>query len=521
MVFIITFLFSFLITITYSQNNTNTSESSSYVEEIISKEILLNIMYNQTEYDTIIIELYSPYCSHCRNFAPIYELIASTYQNEHRIKFIKLSSTNEDIWNETFPDVIGYPTLYMYNQEQLLKYEGLFEKEYVYNFLSKRNYECKEIETIEHFDNFITDNLIYPQYKRNKFIFGIIKDTEINKHKFNQMNIKNKDILYNDECFYYVYKDNELLSILNNDNLLNKNIFPFLLNGNVYNKNIIFTFNYDKGLNTYPFFDIDDNYEERYRLFLLKYYFPFSEEYNEDHLSELIKRGKRFLIFSYNTTSELEVFRSLANEFILTEKLSSFQREMYMILFVNVNVILEMDESLFKYANFGKYIGVYVAREQFYSYKSLGSTENGFTSSDVEKIVFDDVLDLINKDINDKTNSMLEEEENIDESDNIEINNEIIEDVNENKEEVKDSKELDNNELINKNDDIIDDMFKEVLGEDDEIFNTKIVMFPIYVLIYTCLFIYIYRKYLYKIFDEEQLHLNSNGGFERIEIKHN
>jgi hypothetical protein len=176
---------------------------------------------------------------------------------------------------------------------------------------------------------------------------------------------------------------------------------------------------------------------------------------------------------------------------------------------------------LFKYANFGKYIGVYVAREQFYSYKSLGSTENGFTSSDIQNIVFDDVLDLINKDINDKTNSMLEEEENIDESDNIEINNEIIEDVNENKEEVKDSKELDNNELINKNDDIIDDMFKEVLGEDDEIFNTKIVMFPIYVLIYTCLFIYIYRKYLYKIFDEEQLHLNSNGGFERIEIKHN
>ena len=158
---------------------------------------------------------------------------------------------------------------------------------------------------------------------------------------------------------------------------------------------------------------------------MLQNYFPFSEEYNEEHLNELIKRGKRFLIFSYSTTSELEMFRSLANEFILTEKLSAFQRERYMILFVNVNVISEMEESLFKYANFGKYIGVYVAREQFYSYKSLGSTENGFTSSDVEKIMIDDVLDLINKDLNDKTNSILEEEENIDESDNVETNNEI------------------------------------------------------------------------------------------------
>ena len=90
------------------------------------------------------------------------------YVNDDSIKFIKISSEHEEIFDSRFT-IEGYPQVILANQEQFLYYMGLNEIDDVYEFINdKIDFKCKEIETMEHFDNFIEENVIYSKEKEKQ-----------------------------------------------------------------------------------------------------------------------------------------------------------------------------------------------------------------------------------------------------------------------------------------------------------------------------------------------------------------
>lgn len=202
-----------------SQCEDNTSQYKKLIIEPETKEELLYLMYNQTQFDTLVIEIYSSFCWHCMKFKPKYKSIAKSFQNETNIKFIKLSSFAYDIWDSTF-NVSSYPSLYLYNQQQLLKYTGVYEIEQVTTFINKRNFKCEEIPTLNHFNTFIKDNFISNpnnnSVHKRKFILGLLKNTTTDIQHYNNMNIKYKNIINNNECFYITYNDISIIDKINN-----------------------------------------------------------------------------------------------------------------------------------------------------------------------------------------------------------------------------------------------------------------------------------------------------------------
>lgn len=477
------------------------------IEEPSSKEELLYLMYNQTQFDTLVIEIYSPLCWHCMKFKSKYKEVANTFKDNKSIKFIKLSSFTESVWNETFTNVTGYPTLYLYNQQQLLKYEGVYEKEPVITFINKRNFKCEEIISLDQFDMFIKNNFI-PQstitsvnhYNQHKFILGIIQNTTKDIQHYNDMHIKYKNIIYNNECYYITYNNTSTINKLNQQLLLH-GVIPFIILVN--NTNTIFTFNHDKGINTFSFSYINDNNYDRYKLFLNENYFLLIEEYDEDYLTELFNRGKRFAVFAYKTQEEFEYLQPIIYEYIHSDEIPKYIKDQYNILSVNITKTKLIKESLIQYTMFGKYSGFYTASNDFASQKSLLLVDKEFDALDIKSVTYDKVIQLINEDMksintHNETNTI--NDESNDNSDSI------------------DNSSNEETQIINDN--IQQEEFL-INNDNDDTINTKAIMLPMYIIVYTVIFIYTYKTYLYKYFDNDILPTTITNIFTHDNIKHN
>ena len=73
----------------------------------------------------VFIEMYAPWCGHCKNLEPIYKNLAKDLKNEKNLVIAKLDATANDV-PENYESQ-GFPTIYYApanSKEKPLKYEG-------------------------------------------------------------------------------------------------------------------------------------------------------------------------------------------------------------------------------------------------------------------------------------------------------------------------------------------------------------------------------------------------------------
>ena len=511
-----------------------------------TKDFDLNIKINGTENNTLIILFYSESCIHCKRFLPIYREISEILKNDTNIKFSKIqfSLCEEILKKYSQIKIQGVPTVYLYQKGRFTRHEGPRNKENVMTFIDNiRNFKCFEISSLDELSTYINQDIIFAKDKEKNFVLGIFResgefDNNFIVNNFMEINTINSDIVMNKKCFYF-FKNDKI-----NKELIDKN--NFYLKHALYEKSggfgdyLIYSYNYQSGLNSFNLFGtfllLQNNYSKisefnnnnanlnknikiiknKYKIFLnenflYKYYYIN----NENDLKKFNYFEQKLFIF-YFQTPELEKFyideikyilswnHSLISDYLFvlfnttTEKVDKYKRvsffniqdyENKMLLYKHELNKTNLESKILEYINKDrKHLlksKMQVAQETIKSIydwlSNLADNNNSQTNlvnlnNDFEQELIDEINKTI---IEDEKKQKLEEEKKINQSNNFE------------------NKNLKNLKNIQKRRKILDSIKNEDLG-----FNKNLVLFPLFLIIYSLLFFFCY-KYVFTKFENK------------------
>ena len=511
-----------------------------------TKDFDLNIKINGTENNTLIILFYSESCIHCKRFLPIYREISEILKNDTNIKFSKIqfSLCEEILKKYSQIKIQGVPTVYLYQKGRFTRHEGPRNKENVMSFIDNiRNFKCFEISSLDELSTYINQDIIFAKDKEKNFVLGMFResgefDNNFIVNNFMEINTINSDIVMNKKCFYF-FKNDKI-----NKELIDKN--NFYLKHALFEKSggfgdyLIYSYNYQSGINSFNLFgtflllqnndskinEFNNNNENinknikiiknKYKIFLnenflYKYYYIN----NENDLKKFNYFDQKLFIF-YFQTPELEKFynneikyilswnHSLISDYLFvlfnttTEKVDKYKRvsffniqdyENKMLLYKHELNKTNLESKILEYINKDrKHLlksKMQVAQETIKSIydwlSNLADKNNSQTNlvnlnNDFEQELIDEINKTI---IEDEKKQKLEEEKKINQSNNFE------------------NKNLKNLKNIQKRRKILDSIKNEELG-----FNKNLVLFPLFLIIYSLLFFFCY-KYVFNKFENK------------------
>ena len=318
-------------------------------------QFTLNIKKNGTEGNILVILFHSYSCPHCIEFMPKYRSILEELQN-NSITNIKLSkveaSYNEKILKKYNQIVVNYfPVIYMYKNGNFILYSGGMTQKDVMSFIDRlNNFKCNKISTFDELNKFINYQTVYSLDKKSQFILGIFQNStspENNKFvvdNFININSLNSLIIDKDDCFFFFVDRESLFKIRKNNSFL----YNIINNGNNDNDNnnnyLIYTYNYQKGLNTFSLFKSYinmvnntkikvttsvNNYknikiiEKKYRSFINKYYLFKYYDFSTESKKVLFQQNKKLFIFLFSNEKIHKLFINTIN------KILNFNSDLY------------------------------------------------------------------------------------------------------------------------------------------------------------------------------------------------
>ncbi|KAI8866428.1 protein disulfide isomerase, partial [Ramicandelaber brevisporus] len=145
-----------------------------------------------------LVELYAPWCGHCKALAPEYEKAATTLKAEG-IELAKVDCTeNMDLCKEL--DIQGFPTMIVYQNGEKSEYEGTRKADGIVSYMRKQLLPAVSILTADKVAEFAKgdemsligtfsseDSDEYREFSnaasklRNKYLFGAVIDAKASK----------------------------------------------------------------------------------------------------------------------------------------------------------------------------------------------------------------------------------------------------------------------------------------------------------------------------------------------------
>ncbi|KAJ2959631.1 hypothetical protein NQZ79_g4932 [Umbelopsis isabellina] len=110
-------------------------ESNDEPVKVIVGEQFDEIVLNKDQH--VFLEVYAPWCGHCKNLAPIWEELAQHYVDDKNIVIAKLDGTENDLPASAGLKIEGFPTLVLYKKgtNELINYNGARSLEELKEFI--------------------------------------------------------------------------------------------------------------------------------------------------------------------------------------------------------------------------------------------------------------------------------------------------------------------------------------------------------------------------------------------------
>ena len=509
------------------------------------KEFDLNIKINGTSKNTLIILFYSVNCIHCIHFQPVYKNISEILKNDTNLKFSKIEYSLfkekhlADKYTQLNVDYI--PMIYIYKNGNFLKYMGNREPDDVISFIYKiHNFECSEIASISELNNFINFKTIFSLDKEKQFILGLFKNSINSKfgksyiiNNYIELNTLNNQILQNNNCYYYFYdeKNEENRGVFENNIYLNNILSNENKDDNENNNYLIYAYNYQRGLNTFPLFNSYLNFQNnstnindfnnlnkhiqiiknKYKLFInnnyLYKYYNIDKDYNLDNFAN---HNKNYYLFYYKTE---QIYKFYLNE--INYILSLNNSLIYDYLFILVNITLGTkytDTERISYYNLQDFFPTEIVKTKDLNktnienklFEHIYKTQNNLieSQSKTTERFMDMAKELWNFFTDNKTDNNTENKAGTDIENDYE--QELIDEINKTIIEDEKSKNKENNNIDEK--EIKKRIIKRnklLLNEEEELgFNKNLILLPFYLIIYSILYYFFYKYILSKYEDK-------------------